>query len=85
MYLNILRLRNGPGQPGTVRSGFRSGSIQVEVFQGPDQDGPGWPAPEPGPGTRRVAKSPPSTRRPAKKPPSYNQVAKNILSEILYK
>jgi hypothetical protein len=37
----IARLRNGSGQPETIRSGFRSGPIRVEVFQGPDQGGPG--------------------------------------------
>jgi Heterokaryon incompatibility protein (HET) len=35
------RLRNCPGQPRTVRSGFRSDPVRVEVFQGPDRSGPG--------------------------------------------
>jgi hypothetical protein len=41
LFSRIIRLRNSSGQPGTVRSGFRSGPIQVEVFQGPDRGGPG--------------------------------------------
>jgi hypothetical protein len=65
-YENLLilaRLRNDPGQPGTIWSGFRSGPIRVEVFQGPDQGGSGWPTPKPEPETRQIAKSPPRARQ----------------------
>lgn len=45
MFVRLCRLRNGPGQPGTVRSGFRSGPGTRRVAKSP-------------PRARRPAKSP---------------------------